>query len=258
MVAPRYLTNSYDIGHLVLWITALLVHPRQAFSHKDTLKSSLFCAASCLITLLICIPAGWTRKPCTEGADLPLQQHRLLLPSLQSRSLAGESDARTHTYTCTCSLCDLWPRFSAASCHTPVIYNLSFRTWLLHPRTNQPIMKCISAGEKSDITDLFTADCVNVSLGDNANVECVCVHVCVCVCVCARLPVVTTDAAASAPPGERCAPRAPGTPRRPQLDHAGSRGPEADRRQLAGVHAQPHRGRPAGHVQVLHVGGCQP
>ena len=182
MVAPRYLTNSYDIGHLVLWITALLVHPRQAFSHKDTLKSSLFSAASCLITLLICIPAGWTRKPCTEGADLPLQQHRLLLPSLQSRSLAGESDARTHTYTCACSLCDLWPRFSAASCHTPVIYNLSFRTWLLHPRTNQPIMKCISAGEKSDITDLFTADCVNVSLGDNANVECVCVHVCVCVC----------------------------------------------------------------------------
>lgn len=25
MVAPRYLTNSYDIGHVVLWITALLV-----------------------------------------------------------------------------------------------------------------------------------------------------------------------------------------------------------------------------------------
>lgn len=25
MVAPRYLTNAYDIGHLVLWITALLV-----------------------------------------------------------------------------------------------------------------------------------------------------------------------------------------------------------------------------------------
>ncbi|XP_035525217.1 proteasome activator complex subunit 4B [Morone saxatilis] len=27
MVAPRYLTNSYDIGHLVLWITALLGGP---------------------------------------------------------------------------------------------------------------------------------------------------------------------------------------------------------------------------------------
>lgn len=25
MVAPRYLTNSYDIGHVVLWIAALLV-----------------------------------------------------------------------------------------------------------------------------------------------------------------------------------------------------------------------------------------
>jgi len=25
MVVPRYLTNSYDIGHVVLWISSMLV-----------------------------------------------------------------------------------------------------------------------------------------------------------------------------------------------------------------------------------------
>lgn len=34
MVAPRYLTNSYDIGHLALWITALLVHTLQTLYQK--------------------------------------------------------------------------------------------------------------------------------------------------------------------------------------------------------------------------------
>lgn len=40
--------------------------------------------------------------------------------------------------------------------------------------TNNTIMKCTTAGERSDITYLFVADCANVSLDDNANVECVC------------------------------------------------------------------------------------
>ncbi len=44
-------------------------------------------------------------------------------------------------------------------------------------------MKCTSAGEKNHITDLFTADCVNVSLDDNADAE----FVCVCVCLQSRL-----------------------------------------------------------------------
>lgn len=34
MVAPRYLTNSYDIGHLALWITALLVRTLQTLHQK--------------------------------------------------------------------------------------------------------------------------------------------------------------------------------------------------------------------------------
>lgn len=38
-------------------------------------------------------------------------------------------------------------------------------------------MKCTSAGEKSNIADVFTADCLNVCLDDNADVERV--HVCV-------------------------------------------------------------------------------
>lgn len=46
MVAPRYLINSYDIGYLVLWITALLVHASEDFD-KNCVKI-LNC--DCLIT----------------------------------------------------------------------------------------------------------------------------------------------------------------------------------------------------------------
>lgn len=69
--------------------------------------------------LLIYIPAGWTRKPCTERTDLPLQQHRLLLPSIKSWSLAGKA-------------CDSHTCRHSARVVNPVllIYNLSFRTWL--------------------------------------------------------------------------------------------------------------------------------
>lgn len=71
--------------------------------------------------------------------------------------------------------------------------------------------------------------------------------VCVYLCVCA----VSTDAAASASTSQCCTPRAPGTSRCPQLDHGGSWVSEADWCRPAGVHPQPHRSRPAGHVQVL-------
>lgn len=54
-----------------------------------------------LLTVLFNIPAGRTRKPCTERADLPLQQHRLLLPSIQSRSLAGKPLPLAPAQTCT-------------------------------------------------------------------------------------------------------------------------------------------------------------
>lgn len=107
-------------------------------------------------------------------------------------------------------------------------------------------MKCTRAREKSDKTDLFPTERVKVSPDVDANVE--------RVCVCVR--AVSSNAAAAASPGERRAPRAPGTSRCPELDHAGSRVSEADRCRLAGVHPQPDWGRPAGDVQVLHLSAC--
>lgn len=70
------------------------------FSGEMCKKKHLHFIATDYFALLY-TPAGWTRKPCTERADLPLQQHRVLLPSIQSRSLAGKPLTLTRMQTCT-------------------------------------------------------------------------------------------------------------------------------------------------------------
>lgn len=91
-------SDTWCCGSQHFWYTLC-----RLFLIKNTLKSTyfffFFSNCSFLITLLIYIPAGWRRKPCTEGTDLPLQQHRLLLPSLQSWPLAGKSLSHSHTHT---------------------------------------------------------------------------------------------------------------------------------------------------------------
>lgn len=216
--------------HLWHWTLGVVDHSASGTCTADVfliIKQQNTFNGSLLNGTLICIPAGGGRKPCTEGTDLPLHQHRLFLPSLQSRSLAGTSRCPSHSF-------DLWP------------VTQDFPRSL---HSNNAIMKCTSAGEKSNIAEVFTADCLNVCLDDNAYVE----RVCACVCVFAG----SANAAPTASAGECCTSCAPGTPCCRQLDHAGTWEPEADRWRLAGVHSQPHWGRPAGHVQVLHIGSTR-
>jgi len=87
----------------------------QTFSLKNTFKIYMSLLPN-YMNYLIQICAGRIRKPSTEGAHLPLQQHCLLLPSFESWSLASKSLLHSHTcmhthfFSCWLSNSfDLWP-----------------------------------------------------------------------------------------------------------------------------------------------------
>lgn len=103
MVVPKYLTNSYDIGHVVLWISAMLVSHRSALCLTVQTISQLFSFCCflyerksllqcfCINISFMCPPLlGRCSEPGPEAAQWPLQQHYLLLPPFQQRPLAGE------------------------------------------------------------------------------------------------------------------------------------------------------------------------
>ncbi|XP_042364278.1 proteasome activator complex subunit 4B [Plectropomus leopardus] len=107
MVAPRYLTNSYDIGHLVLWITALLGGPGNPAQKKLTCLFSSIASfyhpsnhgrwQSRLMRLLQRLPASVVRRVHRERHAAPSwitlvpECQRLTDEDLQefTRSLSG-------------------------------------------------------------------------------------------------------------------------------------------------------------------------
>lgn len=91
MIVPRYVTNAYDISHVVLWVSSLLVSYLffpHTVSKQLHLKQMLKNLSSINSGVLF---SGRTQQANSSTTQWPFQQHHILLPSIKPRSLVGES-----------------------------------------------------------------------------------------------------------------------------------------------------------------------
>lgn len=89
MMVARYVTNAYEIGHVVLWVSSLLVS--LLFIHEVFVKKvtvNVKCIARLTLTVFI---SGRTQQAGSGTAQWPFQQYYIFLPPVKPWPLVGES-----------------------------------------------------------------------------------------------------------------------------------------------------------------------